>query len=201
MKTQPRKLRVGIDMDGVVDDFNSSFQKEITAELGIILPHTYPVWDWPQHHGLTESQVARVWNRIRHHNACENWWFTLDPLPDTYLLGPASTEHELFFITSRVATPGLSIRQQTAQWLTTHHGIIAPHVYVSHEKGETAQELNLDYFIDDKPEHIEDVAGVGVMSYVCDAEYNRGKLSPKPVSGHIYIGRVQDLNEFLRRIK
>jgi len=80
----------------------------------------------------------------------------LTPLPeyDSYLdwLMEAQT-HEIYYITDR---SGIYPKRQTEDWFDWH-GIPYATVLISKHKGLIVKGLNLDLYIDDKGENIQDV--------------------------------------------
>lgn len=150
---------LGIDVDGVLADFNSTFIDRIIAVTGKDLfpprPFDIPVWDYPEHYKYTKAETSAVWESIK---SDDHFWETLPAYPDTEqtltrLSGLDDNGYDIYFITSR---PGKDAKHQTEAWLR-HHGFLArPTVLLSGAKGLCAEALTLDKYIDDRWENCVD---------------------------------------------
>src|SRR5579862_882738 len=153
--------RLGIDLDGVCCDFSSKFVQLGNQRYGT--NHTVlDQRDWDFRPWFTSQQVDEIWAKdIR---PCKNFWLTLRPLEGTGALQhvpsgdrPGTLSNfrsaELFFITSRVETAGMTAREQSCWWLRNHFGITYPTVIVVEHSGNKvaiARALELEAFVDDK---------------------------------------------------
>lgn len=154
---QREALRLGLDIDGCLADFNTGFIALIKQMTGIQLPvvsSTYPdVWNYHRAGGVTKEQDAVLWAKIKF----SSFWQDLPALPGTAaalrnLANWRTAGHEIYFITSR---PGQLAKYQTEEWLKVI-GFSIPTVLIADSeaaKGDLARGLNLDAFIDDKPEN------------------------------------------------
>lgn len=146
-----KHLKVGIDVDGVLADFNHSFVKLVAEQTGIVLNLPPKTWTYHLDNGVTPEQDKALWQFIAE---SRNFWSRLTTLDgtvpfllDAYLL---ATYADLYFITTRV---GVSAKRQTEDWLI-HHGYVNPTVIVSSKKGDIAKGLGLSVLIDDRPENL-----------------------------------------------
>lgn len=169
-------MRIGCDLDGCLTDFNSAFIELIQKETGIQLPSpsaTYPtVWNYHRAGGVSAQQSDAIWDYIK----SSSFWATLHPLKgalDAVQVLDFMTRagHDVYFITSR---PGTFAKYHTETWLKLA-GMSNPTVLIADDKGPVVAGLQLDVFIDDKPENIVDAvtARPAVRAYVIDAPYNR----------------------------
>lgn len=151
--------KLGIDVDGVLADFNRYFIETIIEHTGEDKfpprPFPIPTWNYPQHYGYTHEQVTSVWNEIKDDRT---FWLSLPYYPDTLeflsSLDMARCDGDyVYFITNR---PGVEAHGQTAAWLE-QCGYYDPTVLISGEKGLCARALELDLYIDDKWENCLDV--------------------------------------------
>lgn len=155
-------MRLGIDVDGVLADFNHSFIDkaiEVTGEDRFPpRPFDIQTWNYPEHYGYTDEQVSATWNAIKQ---SETFWkllplypWTQETLDRLYTL--KCQGHDIYFPTSRV---GKSCKFQTESWLS-RLGFKNPTVLVTSRKGYTALALDLDTYIDDNTENCQDVVKV-----------------------------------------
>lgn len=188
-------MRIGLDLDGVLADFNTAFISLIKQQLDITLPppdDTYPhVWAYHREGGVTKEQDTVLWEKIRN----TDFWNRLMPYPETVTLLRYTNMMRwggdgIYFITTR---PGQNAKYHTEQWLD-RWGAQQPTVLIAGDeaaKGQLAQGLKLDAFIDDKPENCFEVSkatrktealgiNADVFSYPCqtfllDRPYNRSQ--------------------------
>jgi len=173
-----RRLRIGVDVDGVLADFVSAFHDEAEVVLQRLLPQTTDSWDF-SNWDLKKGDEARIWNHVK---ATDDWFYLhLNALPGVVKNLPWLTEeHDVFFITTRIQTAGLSIKRQTELFLSDL-GVTFPTVIVTKDKGPIASALQLNVFIDDKFENVERVGECSPSTdlYLMAASYNRAYTIPK----------------------
>lgn len=194
-RNNPRLPRLGIDIDGVLAQFDRPF----AALLNQILPHhdlppidfpvtdvTFPhLWDWDVYYmtraGISaETQqeiLAEAWGAIK---ASTAFWATLPGYPSTgtdltYLRACIENGWDLYFITCR---PGMTAKFQSEAWLMSK-GLKAPFVptVLICESGEInkprlCKALGLDALIDDKPSNLRGVPAE-TRRYLLDRPWNR----------------------------
>lgn len=169
-------MKIGIDVDGVLANFNESYIELIKKETGIALPKpdaTYPdQWHYERAGGVTREQENRIWEEIK----STQFWGTLQPMAGALdalrrLNALRFTGVQSYFITSR---PGRMAKFYTEMWLK-FHGMDMPTVVIADDKGSVAKGIVLDVFVDDKPENIQDVAATTARTrvYLIDQPYNR----------------------------
>jgi uncharacterized HAD superfamily protein len=137
-------LRLGIDIDGVVADFQSAFRALAERELG--RPAEDPDAD------LSRQDVDRLWKVVAD---SPNWWLEIQPYePDQIarLYALARRQRwEVFFMTSRPESAGDAVQLQTQVWLE-RLGFYLPTVLTmpNGARGEIARSLRLDLAVDDR---------------------------------------------------
>jgi uncharacterized HAD superfamily protein len=147
---------VGIDIDGVVADFN----RALAVEMGVSPTHAHPdQWDWPRK-VAPDLIVDRVWAHVT--NRAE-WWFDhIKPyaeavshpfLRDLHYL---SEEANLYFITARPQVPGM--KKWTEMWLRLYLKLTTPSLIIAQDKGLVAQGIGLTHFLDDNADNCTSVA-------------------------------------------
>lgn len=153
-------LRIGVDLDGVLADWNSSFARALIRVTGRdLLPRLVdfepPYWDWPSYYGYTKAEVAQT----REVTGNElDFWAGLGAYPGApetlrLLKLMAARYDHIYFITDRY---GASAKRQTEGWLG-QMGFSGATVLISPYKGDLAAALRLTHFIDDKIENCIDV--------------------------------------------
>lgn len=78
-----KHITIGIDLDGVIADFNNKFIEFCNLYLGKSFPKItdfQQVKEWGHHKWLdiTLEESDLIWEKIY---STENFWLTLDPLP------------------------------------------------------------------------------------------------------------------------
>lgn len=186
-------MNIGVDVDGVLADFNTNFMKRVVEVTGRDLfgPDYIPTtWNYPESLGYTPEEVTATWNHIKQDG---NFWSSLPAYPRTndflHKLSIKSVFHDIYFITSR---PGFDAKQQTEQWLVQHRFGASPTVLISSLKGAAATALALDKYIDD---NYENCVGVNSLSlntkvYMMEQPWNAGY--PKHQS-MVYVTRAEEM--------
>ena len=173
-------MRVGVDLDGVVADFNSTFIPRMVKVVGKDLfgPDFIPtIWDYPLAAGYTRAEMEAALEDITQDSA---FWRSLDcyhgeqviKALDTLNLRQARGIDDIYFITNR---PGKFAKWQSERWLKSH-GMTDATVLITPHKGLAAAALDLDVYIDDKIENILDVithTGVMCAPFLCDRPWNQ----------------------------
>lgn len=192
-----KRLKIGLDVDGVLAAFSPRFV-EMANEMFDYRLDADNQTDWDHTClGLTKQEEDAVWKRI---NSTPNWWlYELPMLPSTQNLTTAARHHKLYFITNRnQTTVGMPMEEQTAHWLRRHFWIPNPTVIVTKQKGKVVDALELDYFIDDKLENVQDVlANSDAVCYLHEAPYNK---HIQLASTHNDLRATSNVNSFLTEI-
>jgi hypothetical protein len=108
---------------------------------------------------LTGRQQAQLWDHVKR---IDNFWTTLSELEPGIISRIARTSMErrweVIFLTTRPSTAGELVQLQSQRWLEAH-GFQYPSVYVvQRSRGKIADALQLDAFVDDRPENCLDIA-------------------------------------------
>lgn len=195
-------MKIGFDVDGVLADFNKEYIqlfKDLTGKnLFPAEPFDIPCWDYPAHYGYTGEETGRVWGYIQR---SANYWERLPEYEDTQTvmvrISSLMKDHEVYFITDR---KGPTAKHQTEKWLYERLPALfpAPTVLISKKKGVVARGLELDAYIDDRPDNVWDVRferGLGTKLYVMDRPWNRDEKDKIPYTTRVtsVIGMLQDL--------
>lgn len=157
---------VGIDIDGVLADFNTAYKRKIEARF----PHIkcpdydracYPTeWAWERALGLTKDQEDEVWEKDI--LSSPTFWYMIPRYPWTReALDRASTSQvDVYFVTSR---SGKRCKAQTEDWLasssTENTWYPTVNVVTSHKKKiEVLDGLSVGFYIDDRLDTLKLIA-------------------------------------------
>lgn len=189
-------MTLGLDIDGVVADFITSFLQLLEARTGSgpIDPASITDPNFMQHPFLTHEVVFECMERASYDPA---FWRALDPLlsPEQWqVLDRISRDHEVVFITHRWVRDTYDINQVTCDWLRSH-GIGKPLVYFTQEKKSLlVQKLNIELFVDDRHENCEDVATqTDAVVFMPHRPYNQAFNHPK-------VRRIRELDEIFAHL-
>ncbi len=155
------RLKLGIDIDGVLAFFDAAYHRELNIIQGTNVPF-YNAKSW--HHetvqgGFTRDTVETFWNTIA---KGESFWELLPPYhakgsPEHVRLSDIVNKHDVYFITTRMQPPKVA----SENWLYWYLKVGEQRVYrditvlISGDKGYVARGLGLDAIIDDKPQNLE----------------------------------------------
>jgi 5'(3')-deoxyribonucleotidase len=186
--------RIGLDVDGVLADFNAGYIQLFNSLTGKDIPLDYmpETWFYEEALGIPKVTVDKALEIIQDPES--GFWFSLSPLPVPNDLAGLCMREDVYFITTR---PGLDAKKQTEDWLMYQFEIGTPTVLISDDKGAIARGLKLDVFIDDRDMNLWAVKGASPATtcYVLDYPYNRsvdsaiatriGSLSEVICDGHL----------------
>lgn len=193
-------MRLGVDIDGCLADFNSRYIALTISRTGKDLfpprPFDITTWSYPESYGYTKQDMASVWHEIRHN---PYFWESLPRYEDVpaamrLIINAIQYGHDLYFITSR---PGMLAKKQTENWLAASMADVTrtppiPTVLISSEKGLACRALELDAYVDDRWENALDVSTTCTRSYLLNRPWNT-----QYAAGDHNIVRVDSVSEFL----
>jgi 5'(3')-deoxyribonucleotidase len=191
-------MKIGIDMDDVLANFQKRFVKLLNELYGKTPLDAEPIdWDWTNCN-VTPEEMKNGWIEA---SKTTNLWLELEPLPALdmeakFLLSKLDLVHDLFFVTNRFITPGLSPTKQTQLWVRENTYLPMPNVMLAKDKGPMASVLELEAFIDDRPKNCLDVLAARPQCrvFLCDSSHNQ------TFNGGERIPRVASLKEFAKII-
>ena len=156
------------DIDGVIGNFTSAYAHKLIAEGGNLLPkdwETNPEWPqewyWERAAGYSPEVEKKVWNNHILQKGSKFWQnlSAYDGVKESLMhlngLVKAGTA-DCYFLTHRM---GDRAKNQTEIFLY-EHGIDYPTVLLAADKIPYLRLLKAAFFIDDKPETVQEVARV-----------------------------------------
>ncbi len=189
-------INVGVDLDGVVADFTKKFSQfcnEIYGNKCYIIENYEDVkdWNWHKWYPIKETEVEYVWNHIR---KTRDFWTSLEILNKgqwEYFIDKIGKSNNInvYFITTREETIGMTVAKQSALWLEMNSWK-QPFVIKTFQKEKFIANLNIEFFIDDKAENVINIknSNPNCRVYAQDVPYNKrlldiSKVEYKRVSG------------------
>jgi 5'(3')-deoxyribonucleotidase len=137
-------LRLGIDMDGVIADFNAGWMRHFNAQHGTDL-HPDMVDSWHALPGLTGlADMPAFWDWARDLGEGYSIFRHLDPFPGAIesLHALNAAGHDIIIVTAK---PDWSV-PDTLAWLADHR-VPVREVHIRHDKWE----VDADVYLDDAP--------------------------------------------------
>lgn len=205
-----KTLTIGVDIDGVLSDFCTTFKDRMIEVTGVdLFPPCVispPVWTWPQHFGYTDEQVRRTWDLLQKDYL---FWECLTPYQETtkFLRRLGEFGDDIYFITSR---PGVDGKLQSERWLEQHGYPMPTVINVLPDAAEkqtgtgplkamVAKALRLTHFIDDRADNCREVklACPETQVFLLHHNYNRAEQEELQSLGIVVIHSVQRFIEAL----
>ena len=179
---------IALDVDGVICDFLLGFTtaaNQMDNSLPIIRDGHESEWDLTPWY-CDKATLSKIWAYIRKNKPF--FWTKLEPLISSDILTRLIYNHAtVYFITARVEVGHVPAQRQTVAWLQRMFNLesddFMPQVICSNRKMEVCDALNVDYYLDDKPDNLLGFNRIGTKGYILYKPYMRDKIiysTPSP---------------------
>lgn len=153
------RLRLAIDLDGVVADFNAGWISRYNAQFGTALsPDDVVMWDAPTE--LTHfADMGQFWRWARTSGDGASIFRVLDPYPGAIdALHRLAVRHDLVVLTTK---PRFAV-DDTHEWLTEHR-VPSTEVHIVDDKAT----VDCDVYLDDADHNLEQLLARRPNATVC----------------------------------
>lgn len=168
-------MRIGIDIDNVISNFNDEMLKEYIKHdkelrnAGIINENAEyfrdGMFDWSkkEEDEFYYNNVERIAKRLR----------TIAEAPET-IKKLKEEGNEIIIISSRDNGEYTNPTEMTENWLKENNIIYDKLILTNKdEKGKACQENNIDIMIDDSINNCEQISSMGIKVFIMDTRYNQ----------------------------
>ncbi len=147
-----RRLRLGIDLDGVVADFNAGWISRYNQQFGTeLLPEHVDVWDAPT--TLTHfTDMRQFWRWARTSGEGASIFRILEPYSGALdALGRLARNHHVVVLTTK---PSFAVHD-TFEWIAEHR-LPTTEVHIVDDKSD----VDCDVYLDDADHNLERIRAV-----------------------------------------
>ncbi|WP_422121985.1 5' nucleotidase, NT5C type [Planococcus sp. X10-3] len=174
-------MKFGFDVDDTLINLREYafhyYKKQLGLEVAIDVFRSLDRLEIHEAFGMTDAEGKEMWNQSLdyiYYTDCPTYPGAVDVLQRLDAEG-----HEIYYITARPAHHA----EDTKAWLKNQgFPLRDAHFYCGmkdEKKVEIIEELELDYYFDDKPEVLETLANHGLNVFVKDQSYNRHLDMPR----------------------
>lgn len=174
-------MKFGFDIDDTLINLREyAFQlynKKLNKNVEIAHFHALKTLEIHELFDMSKEEGGRMWNSLAeeiYYSSCPAFEGAVETLQEL-----ADEGHDIFYITARKSEHG----DRTKQWLIEKgFPVKEDHFYCGmkdHEKIETINKLELDYYFDDKPAVLETLIDIPTKVYAIDNSYNRDLSIPR----------------------
>lgn len=174
-------MKFGFDIDDTLINLREYafhyYQEQLGQKVAIDVFHELDRVEIHEAFGMTEEEGKEMWNKsvdYIYYTDCPAYPGAVEVLQQLHAEG-----HEIYYITARSAKHG----KDTKAWLKKQGFPLEDERFYcgmkDEEKVKIIEELELDYYFDDKPEVLETLAHDGLNVFVRDQSYNRHMDLPR----------------------
>ena len=167
-----KKLRIGIDIDGVLADTHTILMDLASKHIPIDDQDRAKYGVEDTKHG-SKGLRNRVFKEIYEQGLIANVPVIAGAIEKVNELYDAG--NEIYIVTARRK----NWEDQTKEWLSKNGVKYHKLIMGAGGKGDVAKEENIDIFIDDSPDNIENLSGNGVKAYIFDQPWNKDSTAPR----------------------
>lgn len=197
-------MRIAFDCDGVLTCFEKNVYLVAEELWPGKMPKGYIPTDWDYTDIFTKKEWNEVWAKIK---GISDFWLRQPEMPESVqaLKNFRITNNTpIWFITSRMATGGVSARYQTQLWLLQRQlisiGDLEKVIAVTkpEEKEQYIKDLGIDFSIDDLGTTVERHNRIG--GHTSCREQHQAYLLDQPWNQECKEPRVYSVKQFLETI-
>lgn len=190
-------MKIFFDLDGCLTDFTSNLITVANSLWPGKMPPDYIPTNWNYTDVLTKQEFSEIWDEI---HKIPNFWLRQKPYEEnvsvlrSYL---KTTQDEVYYITSRMDTGGVSAEKQTQTWLRQNglfdFGCPKKLIVVTKpsEKKQWVEARGIDASLDD---YVPTVASLNVLPW------HHSYLLSRPWNPESTLTRVNSVQEFLEQV-
>ncbi|WP_442594708.1 5' nucleotidase, NT5C type [Neobacillus sp. D3-1R] len=174
-------MKFGFDIDDTLIQLRQHafhiYNEKMNKQIELAQFHTLKTLEIHEPFGLTAEEGGRLWKSLRE----EIYFSDCPPFPNAVeVLNRLVKEgHEIYYITAR----DKQYAEGTKEWLIKNGFPVDEEKFYcgmkDEEKIKIIQEMELDYYFDDKPEVLETLLELPLNVYAIDNSYNQHVKMPR----------------------
>jgi hypothetical protein len=175
-------MKVALDVDGILSNFNQRFI-ETAKDMG--LGDHFPArWQWIKTWRYSD-RFSEVWDTIKMDT---QWWLSIEP--------HAGARESIKFPVEAYVTARPIPGEFTAAWLQHYEFPLASVLTVEPDASKLAalKHLNIDLYVDDRPENFHEVLAGGITCLLFDRPWNR-----ECADGGLRITSLEQVTQYLKK--
>ena len=155
-------MRIGVDLDGVLNNFHIIATKYLKQEYGY-------EWDETSYNIYTDLSKQQIHEFTE--NMAETFINEVQPIKDSrnVIVNLLNDKHQIFLITAR----GYEMAEDTIKWLKLHKYIFTDIYFNCGNKVDACKWKNVDLMIEDSPHNLMALAKNDIPYVVFDQSYNQ----------------------------
>ncbi len=174
-------MKFGFDIDDTLINLREHafhlYNQKLNKEVGLDVFHSLKTVEIHEAFGLTADEGEQMWNSSLddiYYTSCPPFPYAVETLQELVKQG-----HEVYYVTARPKEHG----KRTMQWMIDNGFPVHKDQFFygmkDSEKVGIIQELELDYFFDDKPAIIETLSDLPLIAFLKDTSYNKNLEMPR----------------------